>query len=314
MTNQLMLSQVRLVYEYLCDEATRCKGKSAPLSLLSHQHVLETARNGLFMIIRATLGEGYDEEKKTYPEGVPLAAMPKEAREICEEFDKKAGEAASEVFAAEDKKVAEKIDLKDVVETAVDIQRREVFSIAKYHPEVREDYRKTNDWYGADTIARNTAIVRFDPPSGDYMEFKKKLFEAFGLFYRKYASPAYDICTKVIVLEHGGIGVMLHAIFNMDFKISDEDLAVVEDCGMAHLLQEGSDEKRKKAEIFGYPVSDWTRVLDEHAIDCPGLLAARLNGFDGYLKLLRRHGIKNGLTELDDRLFTCEEKQSEYKK
>lgn len=233
MTNQLMLTQVRLVYEYLCDEVTRCKGKSAPLSLLSHQQVLETARNGLFMVIRDTLGEGYDDEK-AYPEGVPLAAMPKEAREICEDFDKKAGEAANKVFAAEDKNEAEKIDLKDVVETAVDIQRKEVFSVAKYHTEVREDYRKTNAWYGADTIERSTAIVRFYQPSGDYMEFKKKLFESFGLFYRKYASPAYDIRTEVIVLEHGGIGVMLHAVFNMDFKISNEDLSVVKDCGMAH--------------------------------------------------------------------------------
>ena len=137
---------------------------------------------------------------------------------------------------------AEKTDLEDIVETAVDIQRKEVFSFAKYHPEVREDYRKTNDWYGGDTIARNTAIVRFDPPSGNYMEFKKKLFEAFGLFYRQYASPAYDICTKVIVSEDGSVGVMLHAIFNMDFKISDEDLAVVKDCGMAHrYYREDSD-------------------------------------------------------------------------
>lgn len=66
MTNQLMLSQVRLVYEYLCDEADRCKNGSAPLSLLSHRHVLETARNGLFMVIRDTLGEGYDEEEKVF--------------------------------------------------------------------------------------------------------------------------------------------------------------------------------------------------------------------------------------------------------
>ena len=102
-----MLTQIRLVYEYLCDEVDRCKNGSAPLSLLSHQHVLETARNGLFMVIRDTLGEGYDDDKKTYPVGVPLAAMPKEAREICEEFDKKAAKAASEVFAAEDKNVSE---------------------------------------------------------------------------------------------------------------------------------------------------------------------------------------------------------------
>ena len=174
MTNQLILSQVRLVYEYLCDEVTRCKNGSAPLSLMSNQHVLETARNGLFMVIRDTLGEGYDEgEKKTYPDGVPLAAMPKEARKICEDFDKKAAEAANEVFASEDK---------------------------------------------------------------------------------------------------------------------------------------------KEAEIFGYPVADWKRVLDENSVDCPGKLAAFLEGFEKYRRVMRNHGIKNGQDELDERLSVLDEKQSDYKK
>ena len=37
------------------------------------------------------------------PEGIPLSEMPEEARRICEDFDRKAAEAANGVFAAEDK-------------------------------------------------------------------------------------------------------------------------------------------------------------------------------------------------------------------
>ena len=37
------------------------------------------------------------------PEGVPLSEMPEEARRICEDFDRKAAEAANGAFAAEDK-------------------------------------------------------------------------------------------------------------------------------------------------------------------------------------------------------------------
>lgn len=165
MTNQLMLTQVRLVYEYLCDEADRCKGKSAPLSLLSHQHVLETARNGLFMVIRDTLGEGYDERHDE-----KMVAVGK-----CEKL----------------------------------------------------------------------------PPSTE-----------------------------------------------------------PEKPGAA---QEGN-EKNKEAEIFGYPVADWKRVLDENSVDCPGKLAAFLEGFEKYRRVVRNHGIKNGHDELDERLSILDEKQSDYKK
>ena len=138
MTNQLMLAQVRLVYEYLCDEAKRCKNGSAPIALLSHQHVLETARNGLFMVVRDTLGEGYDEAK--------------------------------------------------------------------------------------------------------------------------------------------------------------------EGNGVACVVSRRKNEESKEAEIFGYPVSDWKRVLDENSVDCPGKLAAFLEGFEKYRRVVRNHGIKNGHEELDERL------------
>ena len=138
MTNQLMLSQVRLVYDYLCDEVARCKNGSAPIALLSHQRVLETARNGLFMVVRDTLGEGYDEAQ----EG--------------------------------------------------------------------------NDVAGVVTRRKN--------------------------------------------------------------------------------------EENKEAEIFGYPVADWKRVLDENSVDCPGKLAAFLEGLKKYRRVMRNHGIKNGHEELDERL------------
>lgn len=125
-------------------------------------------------------------------------------------------------------------ELKSMVETAVEIQRKEVFGNAKFHPEVREDYRTTNEWYGGDTIARRTAIVRFDAPEGDGIDFRRKLFESFGLFYRKYASPAYTISVDTVVLKSGAVGVMLHACFHDDVHLSDEDLAVVQECDMAH--------------------------------------------------------------------------------
>jgi hypothetical protein len=37
------------------------------------------------------------------PEGIPISEMPEEARRICEDFDRKAAEAANGVFAAEDR-------------------------------------------------------------------------------------------------------------------------------------------------------------------------------------------------------------------
>lgn len=104
MTNQLMLSQVRLVYEYLCDEVTRCKNGSAPLSLMSNQHVLETARNGLFMVIRDTLGEGYDEgyeekmEAVGKDEALPPSAEPKKLEEkIMDGIRRRENKAVSEM-------------------------------------------------------------------------------------------------------------------------------------------------------------------------------------------------------------------------
>lgn len=160
MTNQLMLTQVRLVYEYLHDEITRCKNGSAPLSLLSHQHVLETARNGLFMVIRDTLGEGYDDNERDLPQPPP--------------------------------EEPEKLD------------------------ERPESIQST--------------------------------------------SPKSD-----------------------------------------------------ETEIFGYPVADWKRVLDENSVDCPGRLAAFLEGFEKYRRIMRNHGIKNGQDELDERLSILDEKQSDYK-
>ena len=125
-------------------------------------------------------------------------------------------------------------ELKSMVETAVEIQKKEVFGNAKFHPEVREDYRMTNDWYGADTIARDTAIVRFNAPEGDGMDLRRSVLEAFGLFYRKYASPMYTISVDTVILKSGAVGVMLHACFHDDVHLSDEDLAVVQECNMAH--------------------------------------------------------------------------------
>ena len=130
-------------------------------------------------------------------------------------------------------------ELKSMVEKAVEIQKKEVFSVAKFHPEVREDYRMTNDWYGGDTIARRTAIVRFDAPEGDGIDFRRKLFESFGLFYRRYASPVYTVSVDTVVLGSGAVGVMLHACFNDDVHLSDEDLAVVQECNMAHWFMRG---------------------------------------------------------------------------
>lgn len=124
-------------------------------------------------------------------------------------------------------------ELKSMVETAVEIQKKEVFGNAKFHPEVREDYRMTNDWYGGDTIDRETAIVRFNAPEGDGMDLRRSVLEAFGLFYRKYASPMYTISVDTVVLKSGAVGVMLHACFHDDVRLSDEDLAVVQECNMA---------------------------------------------------------------------------------
>lgn len=176
MTNQLMLTQVRLVYEYLHDEVTRCKNGSAPLSLLSHRHVLETARNGLFMVIRDTIGEGYDER----------------------------------------------------------------------HDEKMEAVGKDEEL----------------PP----------LIEPEKLGAAQDGNGVVDV-----------------------------------------VIRRKKNEDKKEAEIFGYPVSDWKRVLDENSVDCPGRLAAFLEGFEKYRRVVRNHGIKNGHDELDERLSILDEKQSDHK-
>lgn len=63
----------------------------------------------------------------------------------------------------------------------------------------------------------------------------------------------------------------------------------------------------RETEIFGYPVADWKRVLDENSVDCPGKLAAFLEGFEKYRRVVRNHGITNGQDELDNRLEKLEE-------
>lgn len=74
-----------------------------------------------------------------------------------------------------------------------------------------------------------------------------------------------------------------------------------------------SGKQDREESIFGYPISDWKRVLDENSVDCPGKLAAFLEGFEKYRRVVRNHGIKNGHEELDERLSILDEIQSDHK-
>lgn len=62
----------------------------------------------------------------------------------------------------------------------------------------------------------------------------------------------------------------------------------------------------RETDVFGYPVADWKRVLDENSVDCPGKLAAFLEGFEKYRRVVRNHGITNGQPGLDERLEKLE--------
>lgn len=309
MEKDMIINQVRLVYDYAYAELE----KSVKGHTLIESNTLDQIVAGLWLIVKDTLGESWSLKNKV--------EFDDNCEAPCEESGDDVPAVEHDDAPMPDKRYCGEAMIKsDLVRLSKYDLRGLDFKVSVYHVGWKDDPHrgKIPVWkayveFLRDDRTSSCGFFMFND-AGSVIDNSVKAFDrmvdnspsVFGFLKEKPVeceksdddfTAKFDKQTGKLVIKHKGPDYV-----NVDFVAEKSNKE-------AEAMTHKSDE----AEIFGYPVADWKRVLDENSVDCPGKLAAFLEGFEKYRKVMRNHGIKNGQEELDERLSILDEKQSEHK-